>query len=154
MEPRKDTTTPFAASTDAENAPRVNPSHAPLDLSEAEELCHTLKRISVRSEQALHKGDAVNDLAQLERWVESYRRGLAAAEKIATGGVDMLKKTREKLALSLEERLRLTDDGGPTPTPEQAAETDEIARALRHIDALLPSLEQSFQSTQAAPVAA
>ena len=130
-----------------------NPIHAsspdevavgPLSLAEAEELCASLKRISVRSEQALEQGDAREGIEQVERWVESYRRGLAAAQKISCSGIDMLKKTRAQLALSLEERLRLEDEGGNSSTKEQAAQNEELARALSRIDKILPLLEQSF----------
>lgn len=119
---------------------------APLSLAEAEELCASLKRISVRSEQALDQGDAREGIEQVERWVESYRRGLSAAQKISCSGIDMLKKTRDQLALALEERLRLEDEGGNPPTKEQAAETEELARALRRIDRILPMLETAFQA--------
>lgn len=133
--------TPQAAS-DA-NCPA--PNNGIMDLVEAEALCASLKRITVHSEQALIKGDAREGIEQVERWVESYRRGLAAAHKISSGGIEMLKKTREQLALSLEERLRLDDEGGNPPTKEQAAETEELAAAIGRIDNITRVLEQSFQ---------
>ncbi len=126
----------------------------PLSLADAEELCASLKRISVRSEQALSQGDAREGIEQVERWVESYRRGLAAAQKISFSGIEMLKKTRDQLALSLEERMRLDDEGATPPTKEQSAETEELSRALRRIDTILPVLEHSFQPETPQPVAA
>lgn len=125
-----------------------------ISLADAEEICASLKRITVRSQRALTNGDAREGIEQVERWVESYRRGLAAAQKISCSGVEMLKKTREQLALALDERLRLEGEGGNPPTPEQAAETDEMARALKHIDRLMPVLESSFQPTTTEPQAA
>ncbi|MFZ4541419.1 MAG: hypothetical protein ACOYNL_06365 [Rickettsiales bacterium] len=119
-----------------------------MDLAEAEALCANLKRITVHSEQALIKGDAREGIEQVERWVESYRRGLSAAQKISVSGIDLLKKTREQLALSLEERLRLEDEGGNPPTKEQAAENEELAKAITRIDGIMAALEQSFQSPQ------
>lgn len=113
-------------------------------LAEAEELGASLKRIMVRSEQALTNGDARDGIEQVERWVESYRRGLSAAQKISDVGIEMLKRTRNQLALSLDERLRLEDEGGNPPTKEHAADTEELAKAIRHIDKLLPQVEESF----------
>jgi hypothetical protein len=135
-------------------APGISQPIASLDLAEAEELCASLKRITVRSEQALAQGDAREGIEQVERWVESYRRGLAAARKISCSGIDMLRKTRDQLALSLEERLRLEDEGGNTSNKDQAAENEELARALRRIDRILPTLEQSFQPENPQPQAA
>lgn len=120
-------------------------AHAPLDLAEAEELCNSLKRITVRSEEALQHGDATDGIAKIERWVESYRRGLEAAAKISDRGIELLKKTREQLALALSEQLRIADEGGIAPSKEQLAQTEELSKAVRHIDELLTLLETNFQ---------
>jgi hypothetical protein len=115
------------------------------DLSEAEALGNDLKHLLVRSEQELIKGDARELVERLERWVESYRRGLSAAQKISDNGTEMLHKTRDQLKLALEEQLRLEDEGGNPPTSkEQAAQVEQIAKALQRIDRLIPTVEQSF----------
>lgn len=134
--------------------PQMSPAAIPSDakllsLADAEELASSLKRITVRSEDALVHGDAQEGIAQVERWVESYRRGLAAAYKISSSGVEMLKKTREQLALTLEERLRLEDEGGNPPTKEQSAINEELSAALCRIDEILPLIEHTFQSENA-----
>lgn len=120
-------------------------SHAPLNLDETEALCNSLKHVTVRSGDALDRGDAMEGIAQLERWVESYRRGLSAAQKISSAGVEMLQATRDKLAYTLEERLRLDDEGGNAPSPEQIAETNELAQAVKRVDRLLTTFQEYFQ---------
>jgi hypothetical protein len=77
--------------------------------------------------------------------VESYRRGLSAAQKISDNGKEMLQKTRDQLKLVLEEMLRLEDEGGNPASKEQAAQVEQLASAVRRIDKLIPTIEQSFQ---------
>jgi len=115
------------------------------ELDEAEALANDLKHLLVRSEKELIHGDARADVEKVERWVESYRRGLSAAQKISDNGVDMLKKTRDQLALALEEQLRLEDEGGNPASKDQSAQIDQLTSAVRRIDRLIPILEQSFQ---------
>lgn len=115
-------------------------------LPEAEELCHDLRSILVRSEQALIDGDAREKLEQVERWIESYRRGLSAAQKMSGNGMEILQAARDQLDLALAERLRLEDEGGNPSTKEQAIENEELARAIRRLDRLMPVIEASFHS--------
>lgn len=118
------------------------------EILDAEALGNDLKRILVRSEGALLRGDTKTNVEQLERWIESYRRGLSAAQKISDNGVEMLHKTRDQLKLSLEELLRLEDEGGNPPTKDHALDSEEIASAIRRIDRLIPAVEESFKSTK------
>jgi hypothetical protein len=125
----------------------ATPAQTPyIELPEAEALANDLRRILVHSEKALVQGDARESVEKLERWIESYRRGLSAAQKISSNGTEMLQKTRDQLKLSLDELLRLEDEGGNAPTKERAGDSEGLARALRRIDALLPVVEQSFPS--------
>lgn len=121
----------------------VSPTALP-EMCDAEALCNDLRRILVRSENALVEGDAKANIETLERWIESYRRGLSAAQKISNNGADMLQKTRALLKLALEERLRLEDEGGNTADKEHANDSEELAKAIRRIDQLLPVVETSF----------
>lgn len=131
--------------TDETNAASPTMGYLP-EITEAEALAHELKRILVRSEQALAKGDARDTVEKLERWIESYRRGLAAAQKIADNGAEMLQKTRDQLHLALEELQRLEDEGGNTPTTDHANDCEDLAKAIKRIDQLMPVVEQSFQA--------
>jgi len=118
------------------------------EIDEAKALGNDLKRILVRSEHALLTGDARDNVEKLECWIESYRRGLSAAQKIANNGSEMLMKTRDQLKLSLNELLRLEDEGGNPPTKEHASDTEELATAIRRIDRLMPVVEKSFHTPQ------
>lgn len=117
------------------------------ELNEAEELGNSLRRLLIKSEKELVTGDARDHVERLERWVESYRRGLSAAQKISDNGMDMLKKTRDQLALALEELLRLEDEGGNPASKDQSKQVEELTAAVRRIDKLMPVIEKSFQVT-------
>ena len=127
---------------------------AQLTLEDVIELGNELKHLLVRSQHELIKGDAREQVEQLERWIESYRRGLSAALKISHGGIDMLTKAREQLALALDEQLRLEDEGGNPATKEQASQTEGLAAAIRRMDKLIPVIETSFQPPHADGAAA
>lgn len=115
------------------------------ELSETLELCNHIRRVLVRSEDALVQGDVHENVEKLERWIEAYRNGLYAAKKIAENAPDILCKTREKLHLALEERLRLEDEGGNPPADSsQAKETEDLRHGLRRIDNLIECLNGSF----------
>jgi paraquat-inducible protein B len=125
-----------------QEAPSV---HTSLALEDVVALGNDLKHLLVRSGRELAKGDAQEQVEQLERWIESYRRGLSAAQKIANSGIELLTKAREQLTLALDEQLRLEDEGGNPATKEQASQTEEITAAIRRLDRLIPTIENSFQ---------
>ncbi len=116
------------------------------EITEAEALLHEVRHLLVRSEEALISGDACGHVETLERWIESYRRGLSAAQKISVNGREILQKTRAQLHLSLDELLRLEDEGGNPASREQAEKCEELRRAIKRIDRLVPVVEQSFQT--------
>jgi len=128
-------------------------SHAALDLqlSEAEELTNQLKRLLVRYESALEQEGIRQQVETLERWMESYRRGLAAARKITENGASLLTQMRQRLKLAAEELQRLEGEGGNPASKEQAIEAEEFLKASRNIDQVLPNIEHIFcadESTQ------
>lgn len=127
--------------------PSQESANAFAELSEVEALANSLKHLLVRSEQELIRGDTRHRVEQLEHWVESYRRGLSAAQKISDNGMDMLKKTRDQLALALEEQLRLEDEGGNPANKEQSTQIEQLTDAVRRLDKIIPSVEQSFHIT-------
>jgi|GEM_PF-6685247 len=116
------------------------------DLGDVEALANDLKHLLVHAEQELIKGDARQNVEQLERWVESYRRGLAAAHKISGNGLEMLHKTRIQLKLALEELLRLEDEGGNPANREQSTQIEQLTGAVRRIDHLMPNIDKAFHS--------
>ena len=120
------------------------------DIQEIMGLGNDLRHLLVRSEKELIKGDARQHVEQLERWVESYRRGLSAAQKISDNGTDMLHKTRDQLKLALDELLRLEDEGGNPASTDQSKQIEELSSAVRRIDRLLANVERTFQPIAAA----
>lgn len=116
------------------------------ELSEAETLTNDLKRLLVRSEQALDREGVRQQVETVERWLESYRRGISAAHKLSESGTPLLHQVRDCLNLSLAELCRLEDEGGMPMTKEQTAQAEDLRNALRRIDQLLPSVEGAFQS--------
>ena len=133
-----------ATTTTPENAGEAAQHPAHLTLEDAELLGHDLKKLLVRSQNELVRGNAREKVEQLERWVESYRRGLAAAHKISSSGISMLAEAREQLHLALQEQLRLEDEGGNPLTKEQSKQIDDLNAAVRRMDQLIPVVESSF----------
>lgn len=121
----------------------VHVSYLP-ELADAEALGNDLRRLMVRSENALFNNDARTHIEALERWIESYRRGIAAAQKLADNSYEMLHKARDTLRLSLEELYRLEDEGGNLATQEQNVQAEEIASTIRRIDKIMPSVTHAF----------
>ncbi|MBW8882756.1 MAG: hypothetical protein JF615_15450 [Asticcacaulis sp.] len=139
--------TPSQANDAASASTNDGPS---MTLQEAEELGHSLKKLLVRSRNELVKGDAREKVEQLERWVESYRRGLSAAHKISTSGVEMLTQARNQLHLALEEQLRIEDEGGCTAEVcDQTDQIEQLNAAIRRMDRLIPVVEDNFQTPAA-----
>ena len=117
------------------------------ELHEAEMLCRDLKTVLIKSEKALEKSDLRNNVEKVEQWLESYRRGLSAARKIGTSGIEMLQKVRDGLHFSLDEYLRLENEGGNLPANEYQNDYDELTSAIKRLDHLVKEVEHSFAIT-------
>ena len=118
-------------------------SHMP-ELRDVEALTNELKRLLVRHEKTLNEEGIRREVEVLERWLESCRRGLAAADKISGTGMEWLTHIRNHLKLAAEELHRLESEGGNPPSKEQAEKTEELIRAVGRIDKLMPDFEQIF----------
>ena len=118
-------------------------------LAEAEELTNELKRLLVRYESALEHEGIRDQIEILERWMESYRRGLSAAHKIAENGPAWLTELREKLKFAADELQRLEGEGGNPATKEQSAQAEDFLKASRRIENVIPSIEQIFPAESA-----
>lgn len=112
--------------------------------AEAEELTNELKRLLVRNESTLEHEGLKEQVETLERWMESYRRGLSAARKISENGASLLTQMRDKLKLAADELHRLENEGGNPPSKEQAAQAEDFLKASRRIDRVLPNIEHIF----------
>ncbi len=126
-------------------------NEAPADkvsaLTEVEQLMHEVRRLLVHSEGALDEEGISRQAQQLESWLESYRRGLSAAQKLSDNGKDFMESMRGRLALALDELHRLDDEGNGTDAPkEEAKRKEDLTRAIRRIDHLASALDASFKS--------
>lgn len=110
------------------------------------ELDTTLKQLLSPSDHELIAGDARALIGYVEGWAEAYTRGIDAKAEISANELEMLKKTRDQLALILSERLTLEDEGGQPANKEQAARMERVATAICHIDQILPKEEPAMQA--------
>jgi len=100
------------------------------------------------SEKALHRSEAKSNVEQLERWIESYRRGLSAAQKLSDNAANMLQNAHDQLHLALQELLRLEDEGGNSAEEPHKDETEHLGKALQEINRLMPKIEESFGTAE------
>lgn len=117
--------------------------------AEAEELTNELKRLLVKYEHALEQEGIREQVETLERWMESYRRGLSAARKLSENGAELLTEMQKRLKLAADELQRLEGEGGNPASKEQAQQAEEFLRASVKIDKVLPNLEQVFSTEEA-----
>lgn len=118
-------------------------------IGEIENIMGEVRRLLVHSENALDKEGGKLQAETLERWLESYRRGLSAAEKISKNSDVFLHDIRERLTLALDEIQRLDDEGGATEaTPEQKDKMDELSKAIKRVDGLIGSLNGASFTTE------
>ncbi len=113
-------------------------------LHEVENLTNELKRLLVQHEVTLDEEGLRREVEILECWMESYRRGLAAANKISESGVGWLLQLSDRLKMAVEERQRLEGEGGNPASQEQIKKTEELLEAARRIDKAIPDVEQIF----------
>ncbi len=131
--------------TDSKNTDENTELTSQQKLQEAEELTNELKRLLVKYEIALDEEGIRHEVEILERWMESYRRGIAAANKISDTGLEWLSTLRDRLRLAAEERQRLEGEGGNPASKKQAETTEELLNAARRIDKVLPNIEHIFK---------
>lgn len=116
-------------------------------MHDVEQLGKELKRLLVRYEPAIEQEGIREDVETLERWMESYRRGLSAACKIADNGTACLAELRERLKKTADDLQRLEGEGGNTaPTKSQAEEAEDLIKATKRIDQIIPTVDHLFES--------
>ncbi len=143
---RETQTKETSSKTTITETPTTTETNSPIaqQLAEAEELTNELKRLLVRYESALEHEGIRDQVATLERWMESYRHGLSAARKISENGASWLTELRESLKMAADELTRLEGEGGNPATKEQAAQAEEFLKASRKIDKVIPNIEHMF----------
>lgn len=116
-------------------------------MQDVETLGKDLKRLLVRYEPAIEQEGIREDVETLERWMESYRRGLSAARKIADNGTACLTELRERLKKTADDLQRLENEGGNlAPSTRQAEETENLIKATKRIDAIIPTVDHLFDA--------
>jgi uncharacterized FlaG/YvyC family protein len=135
------------------NATKVSPSSDTINpaasqkLQEVEKLTNELKSLLVRHEVALNEEGIHREVEILERWMESYRRGLAAANKISASGIGWLSQLRDQLKMAAEEKQRLEDEGGNPATKEQMQKTHELFGLVKRLDKAIADIDQILNFT-------
>ncbi len=116
-------------------------SNIPPAIDETDKLIREVHRLLVYSEDIL-KNEGVKERAEtLEWWLDSYRRGLSAAQKLSENSREFLTEMRDKVELALKEMQRLEDEGGNLPvTKEQRQRVEDLTHAIRRIEKLIDSL--------------
>lgn len=114
-------------------------------LAEVEALMSDFRKLLVKSDDALSATGIKSEVEQIERWVESYRRGLSAANKIATYGAEILESLKSRLKLASDEILRLEGEGGNTEvTKKQEAQVQELTKAYERFEKLMNQTQEMF----------
>lgn len=110
-------------------------------LDEAEQLTEEARQLLVHCDGAL-KGEGVQGEAlALERWLESYRRGISAAQKLTKTGPEILDDISMRLHQALEELQRYEAEGGNPATKSQQAQIEQLSHAVVAINKLKDSLK-------------
>jgi hypothetical protein len=134
------------------SAPEAAPPSDPLlskHLEAVEALVQDFRRLLVRYESSLEAEGIRERIETLERWAESYRRGLRAAEKISEVGQDWLREAEEKLKLAAAELHRL-DDESPVSCTVEDSKAEDYIRATKRIDSLIPAVGQAVDLSEEA----
>lgn len=115
----------------------------PSKLEEAEALTEEARQLLVHCEGAL-KGEGVREEAlAVERWLESYRRGISAARKLSKAGPELLEDMNMRLRQALEELHRYEEEGGNPATKTQQVRIEELTHAMHAIHQLSDSLKDA-----------
>ncbi|WP_157138903.1 hypothetical protein [Asticcacaulis biprosthecium] len=113
-------------------------------LEQVEKVSRDLRKLLNGCEGARLKTDVKAQIESLNAWTETYLDGLNAVQKLTEQGLGTLHDAQKELALCLEEYLRLEDEGGNPATADQQYRTDEVSRALRRINMLIPAFDTTF----------
>ncbi|WP_155847263.1 hypothetical protein [Asticcacaulis sp. AC402] len=119
-------------------------------LEDVEKVARDLRKLLNGCEGARLKADVKAQIENLNAWTDAYLDGLNAVQKLTHTGLDTLHDAQKELALSLEDYLRLEDEGGTPATRDQQHRTDEVSRALRRITMLIPAFDSTFADTSLA----
>ncbi len=126
----------------APEALNIEPAH----VESVAQVSQDLKKLLEGAAAARLKTDVKVQVTRLNDWMNTYQKGLEAAQKISEVGHSALTEAQTELAAALDDYLRLEGEGGNPPTAEQEKLTADISKALRRISGLIPAIDQTFAS--------
>ena len=130
---------PAASSTSPSSTP-LNDIRAPAveHIESIEKVAYDLKRLLGNSENVRLKSEVKDQIEELNTWTQTYLEGMKAAQKISENAGTTLAEAQKELAMALDDYLRLEGEGGNPPTPQQEKHTENLSKALRRINGLIP----------------
>lgn len=112
-------------------------------LDEAENLSEEARKLLVQCGGALSSEGIRQEALILERWLESYRRGISAARKLTDSGPELLEDMSTRMRQALEELHRFEEEGGNPASKSQQSQIDDINRAMVAIQRLGDALKDA-----------
>jgi len=98
-----------------------------------DELTHLMSRkIGAFEDESVHR-----ELQVLERWRDCCRKGMVTPEAFCETSTVLLTTLHDRLKLAADELHRLEGEGGPPASREQSARTEDLLKAIRHIEKIL-----------------
>ena len=110
-------------------------------LDEAEHLTEEARRLLVHCEGALDSEGVREEALALERWLESYRRGMSAARKLSNTGPELVDDMSARLRQALEELHRYEEEGGNPASKTQQVQIENLNHAMSAVHHLGDSLK-------------
>ena len=107
-------------------------------IEQLEKVAHDLQRLLGNSENVRLKSEVKDQIRDLNVWTQAYLEGLKAAQKISENAGTTLVEAQKELSMALDDYLRLEGEGGNPPTPQQEKHTENLSKALRRINGLIP----------------
>ena len=118
---------------------------------EVAQLSHDLKKLLNGLDSARLKDEVKVEIEHLDQWTDTYLAGLEAAQKINELAGGALSEARKELDLAYQQYLVLEDEGGNVATPRQQRHTEDLSKALRRINNLIPAVAAIADPTQPQP---
>ncbi len=140
------------SSTPQSSTPLIDIQAPPAEhIQDIEKVAHDLTRLLGSSENVRLKSEVKDQIADLTAWTQAYLEGIKAARKISENAGSTLAEAHKELAMALDDYLRLEGEGGNPPTPQQEKHTENLSKALRRINGLIPVMDNFTAADPNAP---
>lgn len=137
-----DQAAPFPTTLATDTSPP--PSH----FESVEALSRDLKHFLDKCDVSKLKSELRAELEQLAGLTDTWREGLAAASQIRESAAATLAEARKEIDLAYQQMLTLEDEGGNPATPRQQRDTEDLSKALRRVNNLIPAVAQATAAEQ------